>query len=430
MSMTRSGAPVVALSAVLALAATAGCTITESDRISIETQALSYAGGPACASHLGSYTLPKAFLHIRVGQADPDQRPVIMPAPNGEPVEVVRHPDNGLTFCLDYIGSPFADETVRVLKWPTDVADNGKGSFLGAVMVNVTDQTAFIVRALIRTLFIAETGLPGAAPRSLQLTPQQMVADLEFDPFDRRDAAVANARLSKLGYCLVLQHIGFPSDAEIQAYCSAPLVHRLRHSGIYKAYAASQTRPVDPHTHGIVYRPREPYRLMIFHKADPGGRGPWLMTQMMNVELENFSPILSLRIDRTVFAGKNVSFVFKEGTLQTACVSKNSEIAGFTSIPLEIVRSIVSVPATIAAVRIDQIGRQKSLIEAETQLYQVQQIYLKKLAGADVAQPTDLPGKKDATSMTPGNFTLPTDLDATGVTAPALTEQICPGRAV
>lgn len=411
---------------VLLLAVLAACSVAESQRFSVKKPVVSqamfdedaavmaYASAP-CTSPLGSYALPKAFLHIKIGQKDANTPPEIMPGAGDAPIEVVRRADNSLVFCLDHLSSAFADEKISVSKWPADKTGTEKGSLLSAVMVNVTDQTAFIVRAFLRTLFIGITGKPDF--RSA-LTPEQIVADLEIDPFDQRDMAVANARLTKLGYCVVLKDFGFPSDVSVQNYCSAPLVHGMQLTQVSKAYAKAATTAANPHLPGVMYRPRMPYRLLLFHKRDPKGRGPWLLSQMINVELENLSPVLSLGIDRGVFSGKNVNFIFSEGTLQHACVSKSSELEGFVAIPLEIAKSIVSVPASIVAVRINQIDAKKQLAGLERQLFQIQRVHLAKLAGEEAEIPGDLPGQKDFAAIAPGDFDLPDDLKKDIVGAP------------
>lgn len=395
--------------ALLALGATAACTVAESQRFSVDPQTMAYAA-TRCTSALGSYALPKAYLHIRVGQRDAASPPEIMPTDKMKPVEVVRHPDNSKVFCLDHLSSAFADEKITISKWPNSKDGTEKGSMLGAVMVNVTDQTAYIVRALLRALFIATTGAPSFPGRAGE-APLQVIANLEIDPFNQQDMAEANARLTKLGFCLVLKDLGFPADVTIQHYCSAPLRYGRQLTAVHKAYMRAENAEINPRRPGILYRPRMPYRLMIFHKRDPRGRGPWQLSRMMNVNLENLSPVLSLGIERAVFAGKNVNFIFEEGTLRGACVSKTSELQGFVTIPLEIAKSIVAVPASIVAVRIDQIGNRQKLLEAETQLYQIQQAYLVKLAGGDAETPSGPTAAEDVAPFTPGQLGVPDDIE-------------------
>ena len=73
--------------------------------------------------------------------------------------------------------------------------------------------------------------------------------------------------------------------------------------------------------------------------------------------------------------------MFDTGTLTVACVSKASEVEGFVDIPLQISKSLVALPATVFQVQINQTNNQASLINAERQLYQVQQAYLQALNG-------------------------------------------------
>jgi hypothetical protein len=99
------------------------------------------------------------------------------------------------------------------------------------------------------------------------------------------------------------------------------------------------------------------------------------------VELENFSPVLALDIRRAAFAGRSANFLFDSGTLTVTCVSKTSEVEGFSDIPLQISRSLVALPATVLKVQFDQVTNQAALVNAERQLFQVQQAYLAALSG-------------------------------------------------
>ena len=168
-----------------------------------------------CKSDLGSYALPKAFLHVKVQRADRDSAPEIVTFPStgtfsaNNPVEVRRHPDRSLVFCLDYLSSALSHDVIQVKKWPIDkTAQDRKSSFLGAVIVNAQDRTVFVIEALLRALFIAVSGDPDFQPRTGNAA--ETLADLEYDPFDPRESAEVNTRLSRLGYCLVLE--GFTFD--------------------------------------------------------------------------------------------------------------------------------------------------------------------------------------------------------------------------
>lgn len=369
-----------------------------------------------CKSDLGSYALPKAFLHVQVQRADRDSAPeIVQIASSGtvntsSPVEVRRHPDRSLVFCLDYLSSALSHDVIKVKKWPIDkAATDRRSSFLGAVLVNAQDRTVFVIEALLRALFIAVSGDPDFLPRKGDVAAVEMLADLEYDPFDPRESAEVNTRLSRLGYCLVLEGFTFDrSQSGLDNYCNSPRSHATWSTPILKAYAKVEAEPANPLLPGLLYRPRVPYRLFVYRKLDPGGRERWKLSQTQHVALENLSPVLSLDVRRAAFAGRNANFVFDSGTLITACVAKKSEIEGFVDIPLQIARSLVALPAVIAKVQIDQTNSQRKLVEAENQLMQVQQAYMAALKGG---QFTPVSGADQAGTLPqPTKLEVPSDL--------------------
>jgi len=386
--------------------------------------------GVICKSDLGSYALPKAFVHIVVQRTDPAAAPDIVPFNNVRtfggvsPVEIRRHPDRSLVFCLDYLASSLSHDVINVKKWPTvgatAPAQELKSSFLGAVLINARDRTVFVIEALIRAAFIAASGNPEFAPRNLNVgATSELLADLEFDPFDPRESAEVNTRLSSLGICLVLEGYTFDRDrTSVDSYCNSPKSHATWTTPILKAYAKAEAKPANPLLPGLLYRPRVPYRLFVYRKLDPGGRDRWKLSETQQVALENLSPVLSLDVRRAAFGGRNANFVFDSGTLVTACVAKNSEIEGFVDIPLQISRSLVALPASIVKVQIDQVGFQQRLIEAESQLMQVQKAYLAALNGNTFTPVSGIP-PNGGTLPQPTNLGIPSDL--TSATAVANT---------
>jgi hypothetical protein len=369
------------------------CNVVESQRVTLDTPPQGYSAGTPCASTLGSYALPKSFVRIKIGQKKGSAPEVVLTG-DDLPVEVKKHPDPHLFFCLDHLNSNTSDDRISILKWPSETNDP-KGSFLGAVLVNVTDQTAYIVRALIRTAFIAISGQPDFAPRSTQFGATEIVGDFEFDPFNQRETATINSRLTKLGFCVMLEDPMFNAPGPVQQYCDAPLKHAVHQTAFYKAYHKLEQTPADPFVQGILYRVPQPHRFMIYHRRDPAEE--WQLQQTTTIQLENLSPVLSLRVSRAVFANRTMNFVFSEGALHTACLSKGSELLGFVDIPLEIARSIVAVPGAIAMVRINDVNSEKELIAAQTKLAQMQQSYMQAVLGnnptvtADKAKLTPAP---------------------------------------
>jgi len=338
---------------------------------------------PTCASTLGSYALPKAYLHVAVG-ASSTEAPVVTD---------VRHPDQNFIFYLDHLASPLSKDEIGVLKSPAGVpstsepySTNKKNEFLGAVLVNSTDQTIAIARALVRaaatfaTLRTAAEKMPG---------PATFGADLEFDPFDPSETAQANARLKELGYCVIVDGYTTPARENPGRYCNAPLRYNGFANPVARAYAELEASPVDPQAPGVMYRPRIPYTVSIYRKDDPKGPGEWKLQITSVKELENLSPVLALQIDRTAFGGTRAAFIFEAGTLKNACLSKTSEINGFVDLPVEVVKSVVAVPGKLFSIRWDTLESQKKLMCAQQSVLQMRRkLILGNWGGEASAQDT------------------------------------------
>jgi len=362
-----------------------GCAMADSTIIDLN---LRYAPGTLpCTSSLGSYSLPKSFIRVVVGQkkGEPPDLVVFDRALLDKfRFQVVRRADPALTICLDYLGSVFAHDEIKIIKedpaapaaTPETKATISR-QFLHTVIVNAADRSVQIARNLIQAAFIGISGDPNFGPaRTLILNTEQaeILTDLEFDPFDTRDTAEVNARLSRYGVCLIME--GFTFDRRtlsVDQYCSAPSRARDRPPAVAELYAIKSREPIPPNTPGVLYRPLQTYMISVYRKDDAGGRGRWTLSRRVDVDLENLSPVISVGITRAIFARRNAVLRFAEGTLKTVCIAKSSEIENFVAIPFEVARSIVALPAQIVQVKINRIAQ-------ETELARVQDVFVKTQA--------------------------------------------------
>jgi hypothetical protein len=323
-------------------------------------------GRVACSSALGHYAIPRAFVHVRIGQTNKGENGIVTANGNPPVVEVVRHPDPAFIYCLNYDASPTADDQINIIKAPDP--SGAKTSFLGAITINATDQTSYILQALIEAARIVATGRALKEGDSVKT-----LADFEYDPFDQTESAEINRRLSALGFCLILDGYTYSEEVSPDQYCSMPSRFRKGSSAYAIAYAEYEDPSSISYQTGIFYKPRLPYRLSIYQK---GGRGAWLLQTMMTINLENISPVFALDVERTFFAGRRTYFEFDQGALTKACVAKGSELLGFVDVPLAIAKDIVAVPSQIVQFRVTQLGSEKSLVDAQDALLKVQQQHL------------------------------------------------------
>lgn len=411
------------LAALAAVATLMSCSVVGSAPVT-EYAMVSDPRSPAldavrCATRLGSYSLPKSMLHVTVmkGTGSPVVNTIRV---DGDK----RVPDNKQTYCLDYLSNSFADDTVRVAKDRTDVNNNTVTTpYLQLVASNAKDQSATIIRKLIRTAFILISGSPNFAGARSALgagasDKSEVVRDLTFDPFDQVETAEINRSITPLGFCVVLGDYSYDVDAmAIDGYCAAPQQAVKRHPSP-RAEAASRQRFLIPRPRdGIFYRPRADYPVSVYVKADPGGTERWRLAQMQYFGFENISPVISVGVGRAVFAQQRTGLVFDNGALTNVCLTKGSEVAGFVNIPLDVVYGVIALPTQTIQASINSAATRKNLLDAQSQLLQAQQAYIAYLKDPS---PTTLAGVKGDTSA--GPLKLGSDIPAPPDTTALLTD--------
>jgi hypothetical protein len=365
-----------------------GCAIADSTIVDLR---IPYAPGTvACSSSLGSYSLPKSYVHVIVGRAANGPPDIVVPASLGNnqfKFDIVRRADPALTMCLDYLASIFANDEITVIKQDeslTASVPNDPGTaplisrqFLRRVIVNAADRSVQIARNLIQAAFVGASGNPGFGPERSFIIDNgtfETLADLEFDPFDTRDSAEANARLAPLGICLVLEGFTFDRGSlSVDDYCNSPVRARRHPPAVAELYAVKSREPVPPNTPGILYRPRQTYMISVYRKVDPKGHGKWNLSHRADTDLENLSPVIAVGIPRALFARRNAILGFEEGALVQVCVAKSSELENFVAIPFEVARALVALPSQLMQVRINTTTQQ-------SELARVQEIFIRTQA--------------------------------------------------
>jgi hypothetical protein len=359
---------IVRASVVLLFAgALASCMTVAESVVIYETPTANGAPGSSCHTKLGSYSLPKTFLHFHIDMVTTPGSPKKDYALTD--VSPMVKADTRRTYCLDYLASAFADDLVTVTR-SSDVSGDSQ-QLLRTVSSSAVDQTAIIIRTLIRAVFTALSATLRAGSTD---AVSEAVADFTFDPFNQAQSAVINERIRHFGFCFVLESFTFGPQTRdnVQSYCRNPIGMTARPTEFATRYAAYEATDIPPATPGIFYRPRANYELSIYAKDDPGGPGPWLPRRTMPVSLENISPVISVKIDRAAFTEKQIGLAFVQGDLAQVCIYKKSELVQFALIPLEVVKSIAALPTQMLQVQYDQITQSQALVAAENKLLQSQ----------------------------------------------------------
>jgi hypothetical protein len=332
--------------------------------------------GAGCHSTAGAYSLSKTLIAIEIIEVavekDSDENPYILKS-----VRLERRADKGKKYCLDYLGSPTANEAFTVEK-------NDRG-LLTKIIANSKDQSATIAKSVADTVFTFISGNPNLAARSAfdgytaQLTTAYRA---EFDPFNSAQAAVVNDSMKKFGFCILVEDQGI-GMRDPNSYCDRPLERVSLEQALEQGYAAESDQPPIRDVRGILYRPRVPYVMYLFTKREFHARGGWVLKASEAVHLENRSPILGVGVDRAFFTDRRTVLQFDEGALRDIEIDKKSELAGFVEVPLYIAQGIAALPTNIIQVRINETNNNLALISAQQQLVEAEKNHrtvLKELA--------------------------------------------------
>ncbi|MDX2155976.1 MAG: hypothetical protein SFW09_05625 [Hyphomicrobiaceae bacterium] len=361
----RSRLSRVLVCAALALLATA-CSMASSTLMDADRKI-------GCKKQGGAYYLSRTYIKIIVDEyPDPYLKEETRKA-GREKSAFIREitqsvkQDRRYPYCLDLLASPTSDDTFVVVR--------SSKLLLEKIASTADDKSVEIGRTLIKTLFAGLSHDPqfGEAPASRSLVRSQLSAtkrvEIEYDPFDEDQAAVANDTLRDYGFCLVLESERFSkAGRSVNDYCDRPLQGLRREKHILKASAEREPDMPAAHTQGVYYRPRLPYNYLLLVKQNKQVRGGWDLRGSETVMLENGSPVFSVPVDRTFFAKRETILAFDEGVLQDVTIKKGSELLGFVQLPLAIAQSVAALPTSILQVKIDDTNNRHKLILAQSQL--------------------------------------------------------------
>ncbi|SFV38690.1 hypothetical protein [Hyphomicrobium facile] len=337
------------------------------------------SGLGGCHSDAGAYSLSKTYVAVEIAKSD---SPDLGEEFRLNSVRLVRHPDKGKTYCLDYLGSPTSNETFTVQK--------DASGLLMRVSANSKDQSAAIAKKVADTIFTVVSGNPNFDPNeqaagrsSLDNAPATLTSPYraEFDPFNSGQAAVVNDSMRKFGFCMMIENQGLaPGQRDADSYCEHPLGGVSLERALADGYDADYQASPIPEMRGILYRPRVPYVMYLFVKRDLKAKGGWLLKASEAVHLENKSPVLGVGIDRAFFTDRKTTLTFDQGALVDIDINKKSELAGFVEIPLYIAQGIAALPTNIIQVKINETNNNTALINAQQQLIDSQKSYQSTLS--------------------------------------------------
>lgn len=370
--MNRTGKTVARIRAgfVLAGAVTGAHVLVGCSMEMIATLPIQDASGQTCKSAAGAYFLPKKHIVFNITQAD-GTSPYVLTFSSPAPVA-----DRTRMYCLDYLASALADDTVHV--------NRDANGLLQTISSVADDKSKAIAEALIQTGVIAATGNPNFGFRAAKIKAGAVyiLAEYSIDPFDRDKLAVVNATLGPTyGYCIVVNGYTVHPD-DVQAYCDNPLATRnagQRKPMVFKAPPALVELPAlapEVESVGVLYRPNLTHEILVYRRYDPGSRKVWQLLQTARVEMPNVAPVFSIGVERSAFVKRTTRLDFDSGVLSNVTIEKPSELLEFMEIPLVLAQALVAIPAEILKVRVASTNNQKLLIDAQRELLATQRAYV------------------------------------------------------
>lgn len=302
-------------------------------------------------------------------------------------------PDRSAGYVIDY------DESI----WSSDklVIDITSDGLLDKINFKAKDQTGEIilkvVEAVIETAKAVISFGPAATPEAKTAASEEEkkclkfrykalspVTALEsiFDPQDSDDEERINGDITQI----------IAAARVAKTYRDLPLkVERPRKSlqvDIISSLVSDKNTPPTVSAEerqsvsssckeGICYRPAEPFHFVI--KEDD--REIHRQTRLLPVQ----NRIAHIDISRAALVEKITVIDFENGMLKQVDIQKPSEALAIASLPVEILKAIVAIPAELIQLKIDTTDRdqklidaQKNLIESQRQLLETEQKLIEK----------------------------------------------------
>jgi hypothetical protein len=114
--------------------------------------------------------------------------------------------------------------------------------------------------------------------------------------------------------------------------------------------------PTNAETPGVFYRPLQRYR---FSWDSTGGNGAG------SVFLPNAAPVLSMDVKRAAFVSQSYILTLQQGVPVEVTLNKPSQALAASTLPLNLARSLISLPTNLVQLKIDYSSSHDNLVRAQ-----------------------------------------------------------------
>eukprot|EP01156_Anaeramoeba_ignava_P011256 Anaeramoba_ignava/a482504_22.p1 GENE.a482504_22~~a482504_22.p1 ORF type:complete len:320 (+),score=60.61 a482504_22:1682-2641(+) len=260
----------------------------------------------------GYYVLPKGLITIKVIKNAKKEYKLVY-----EQTTLV--PDTCLYFNYNYQKSILSDDEI-------ECQVDSKG-FLKKISVTTEDKTDDIILKLPELLKESMELYVGATKDKEEENEQDIIVyENTFDPFEKNMLQQINENIKFFDSSL---EINLPLNAQVE------------------------TQNISS-CEGIFYRALLPYELEIKTKNS---------TVKKIIYLPNNSPLMIMEINREVFVKKITNLEFENGVLTKVEIKKPSSLVEIVSLPVNILKAIVGIPAELIQLKINTSSKEKELSE-------------------------------------------------------------------
>ncbi len=296
------------------------------------------------------YCLPKGIVQLKfMPSGSKDDKPLLQ-------IITKYVPDPELRFNLYYKKNTAYDDNINICV--------SKEGLLKSVDVTTEDRTKDVIVTVVETAKeIAKfvMAFPGGELRGKD-SSQIRYFDIAFDPKDFIVDGKGEAKLQTSEAGEKLQGVG------------------IRELKIIRMFDFSKVKVADADTennhNGVFYKPLLPYKLSFDHSVTLNSptedKKTVKSTEYVNhyeliVFLPNEAPVVAVDVERAFFVKKVTKLAFADGILESVQIAKPSELLASARLPLEIVKSITSIPSEIIQLKIDYSSDNRKLYEAQKQ---------------------------------------------------------------
>ena len=320
-------------------------------------------------SPLGAYyVLPRGLITLSLVLDNATSAYVL----TAETAKYVPDPDH--YYRLDAAFSKFADDEITI-----QVSGDG---FVSSISTKTKDQSVEIAKKLVELATVVEEQRALASPIG---RTERIAAKFNLDANNLRVLAQRTLDLS-----INEERDEFQNAVRSQPGLAGATLEVLHADLSERSFSNQNWKEVAPRawkdvpngksssrcSASICFRPLIPYRISLLNQGAT-------IARTMAI-LPNDAPLVPLEINRVRFVEATANYTFDEhGVLTKTDIKKPSEALGFITIPVDVAKAIIAIPAAVLDFKITNIQKETALAQQQKALLEAQQQLIDALRKAN-----------------------------------------------